>query len=94
MFVYQSTLDTLELKKDRGIDYVFSWKSKGIYTSKLKPFCTAYLRSIKVAGYKVRKVFDKDPLAVEQNNYETKIAIAYVVCDLGTWRNNPLRNFA
>ena len=52
------------------------------------------LRSIKVAGYKVRKVFDKDPLAVEQNNYETKIVIAYVVCDLGTWRNNPLRNFA
>ena len=42
----------------------------------------------------MRLKLDKDPLAVEQNNYETKIVIAYVVCDLGTWRNNPLRNFA
>ena len=33
IFVYQPTLDTLELKKDKGTDYVFS--SKGVYTSKL-----------------------------------------------------------
>ena len=26
MFVNQPTLDTLELKKDKGIDYVLSWK--------------------------------------------------------------------
>ena len=26
MFIYKSTLDTLELKKDTGTDYVFSWK--------------------------------------------------------------------
>ena len=26
-FVYQPTLDTLELKKDKGTDYILSWKS-------------------------------------------------------------------
>ena len=32
-----STLDTLELKKkDKDTDYIFSWKSKGVYNSKLK----------------------------------------------------------
>ena len=27
--VYQSALATLELRKDKGTDYVLSWKSKG-----------------------------------------------------------------
>ena len=65
-----------------------------MYTSTLKPLFTAFLRSIEVAGNKVREVFNKDPLAVEQYNYGTNIVIAYIVCDLGTCRNNPLRNFA
>ena len=30
-FVYQPTLDTLELKKDKGTDYVLTWKSNGVY---------------------------------------------------------------
>ena len=34
-FASEPTLDTLELKKDKGTDYVFSWKSKGVYNSKL-----------------------------------------------------------
>ena len=29
-FVYQLTLDTLELKKGKGTDYVLSWKSEGV----------------------------------------------------------------
>ena len=33
-FVYQPPLDTLELKKDEGTDYVLSWNSKGVYNSK------------------------------------------------------------
>ena len=45
---YQTTLDTLELKKDKGIDYVLIWKSNGVYDSKLKPLCTALLHSIKL----------------------------------------------
>ena len=36
-FVYQPTLNALELRKDKGTDYVLSWKSKGVYNSKLKP---------------------------------------------------------
>ena len=29
--LYQPTLDTLELKKDKGTDYVLSWKSNGVF---------------------------------------------------------------
>ena len=29
MFVSQPKIDTLKLKKDKGTDYVLSWKSKG-----------------------------------------------------------------
>ena len=36
-FVYQPAFDALELKKeDKGTDYVLSWKSKGVYNSKLR----------------------------------------------------------
>ena len=30
-FVYQPTLDTLELNKKEGINYVLSWKSNGVH---------------------------------------------------------------
>ena len=53
IIVYQPTFDTLELKKDISIDYVLSWKSKGVYSSKLKPLYTAFLHSIKLSGYNV-----------------------------------------
>ena len=33
--------------------------------------------------------FDKDPLAVEQNNYLTKVVNAYIVYDLDAWPLNP-----
>ena len=55
-FVYQPTLDTLELNKDKGTDYILSWKSKGVYTSKLKPLYTAFLHSIKRSRYKKGKI--------------------------------------
>ena len=71
--VYQPTLDTLELKKDKGTDYVLSWKLKGVFNSKLKPLDTAFLHSIKICEYRMRIKFDKDLLAIEQNNYLTKL---------------------
>ena len=49
MFVYQPTRDTLELKKDKSTDYVFRWKSKGLYISKFTPLYTAFLHRIKPA---------------------------------------------
>ena len=63
IFVYQSTLDPLELRKHKGTDYVLSWKPKGVYTFKLKSLYTAFLDSIKLAGYKMGINFDKGPLA-------------------------------
>ena len=41
-FVYQPTLDKLELQTD----YVLSWKSNGVYNSKLKSLYSAFLHSI------------------------------------------------
>ena len=49
-FVYEPTLDTLELKEDKGTDYILSSKSNGAYNSKLKPLYTAFLFSIKLSG--------------------------------------------
>ena len=36
--------------------------------------------------------FDKDPLAVEQNNYLSKIVNVYIVYDLDDWLRNPTNN--
>ena len=92
-FVYQTTLDTLELKKDKCTDYVLSWESKGVYNSKLKLLYTAFLHSIKLSEYKMGITFDKNPLAVEQKNYLTKIGNVYTVYDLDAWPRNPTNNF-
>ena len=37
--------------------------------------------------------FDKDPLALEENNYAAKAVTAYIVYELDAWLNNPLNNF-
>ena len=74
MFVHQATLNTLELKKDKGTDYVLSWKSKRVYTANFKPLYTAFLHSIKHSGYRMIIKYDKKILAVEKNNYLTKVA--------------------
>ena len=66
MFVYQSTFDMFELQKYKSADYVFSQKSKGVYTSKLKSLYTAFLHSIKFPGYRVGLKFDTDSVAVEK----------------------------
>ena len=65
-FFYQPTLDTLELKKDKGTDYVLSWKWNGVCRSKLKPLHIAFMHSIKLSKYIMRIKFDKDPLAVKK----------------------------
>ena len=91
-FAYQPTLCTLELKKDKGTDYVLSWKSNGVSNFKLKPLYTIFLNSIKLSEYRIGIKFDKDPLAVEQNNYLTKIINVYIVYDLDAWPRNPTNN--
>ena len=91
--VYQSTLDTLELKKDKGTDYFLTWKSRGVYNSKLKPLYTAFLQNIKLPEQWIGINFDKDPLAVKQNNYLSKIVNVYIVYELYGWPKNPTNNF-
>ena len=54
-------------------DYLLSWKPKGVFNSKLKPLYTAFLNSIQLAEYRIGITFDKGPLAVEQDNYLTKV---------------------
>ena len=92
-FVYQPTVDTLELKNDKGINYVFSWKSTGVYSSKLKALYTPFLHSINISGCKMQIKLDKNPLAVEQNNYMTNILIVYFVYDLAASPRNSTSNF-
>ena len=92
-YVYQPTLDALELKKDKGTCYILSWKSKGVFNSKLKLLYAAFLHSIKLSGYGILIKIDKDPLSVEQNNYLRKIVNVYIVYDLDVWPRNPTDNF-
>ena len=38
VFVYQPALNTLELKEDKGTEYVISWKSERLYNSRLNHY--------------------------------------------------------
>ena len=92
-FVYQATLDMLNLKKDKGIDYFLNLKSNGLYNSKLKPLYTAFLHSIKFFEYRIGIKFGKDPLAVEQSNYMSKVVNVCIFYGLDAWQRNPSNNF-
>ena len=52
-----------------------------LFNSKLKPLYTTLLNSIKPSEYRIKIKFDKDPLALKQNNSLTKIANVYIVYD-------------
>ena len=84
MFVYHPTFSALQLKKDKDIDYVISWKSKQENKSILSPQHTVFLHVTRLFGYKMGMIFDNDPLVVEQNNYATKIVNTYFVYDFHT----------
>ena len=68
MFVYRPIPNTLELKEDKGVGYVLSWKSKVIYTFKLMPLYTIFSISAKLSGYRTGIKFDNIILVVEENN--------------------------
>ena len=53
MFVDQPILDTSKSRKGKGIVYILSWKSNGMYTSEFKPLYTAFLLGIKLSGYRM-----------------------------------------
>ena len=68
MFPYQPTSNMLELKPDKGTDYVISWKSKGVYNPKLVTLNGAFLPNTKYFTRKIGMQFNNTPLVVEQNN--------------------------
>ena len=92
-FVYQPTFNTLELKKEKGTDYVIGWKSKALIESRLLPVYGPFLPNISYFGYRIGIQFNNTPLVVEQNNYTTKTTNAYIVYDLDNWLKIPPRNF-
>ena len=47
MFVYQPKYNVLKLKTDNGTEYMISWKSTGIYNSKLIALHGAFLFKVK-----------------------------------------------
>ena len=89
--VSQPTFDALETKKDKCTDYILSWKSNGVFNSKLKPLYT-FVQCIKISEYRFRIRFDKHLLALEPNNYLTKIVNACIVNDLDSSPRNPTNN--
>ena len=50
------------------------------------------MHSTKLSGYKTGINVDKGPLAIEQNNYLTKIVNVYIVYDLAAWSRNTTNN--
>ena len=48
---------------------------------------------IKLSVYRMGVKFDKDPLAVEQNNYLSNIVSVYIEYDLDPWPKNSTNNF-
>ena len=93
MFVYQGSFNTLVLKEANGTDYVISWKSKWIYTSKLTLLYTDFLHNIKLTGYSIGIQFYSSLLLVEQMNHATKFVNAYIVYDSYTWAKISFNNF-
>ena len=93
MFVYKSTFNMLELKIDKGTDYIISWKSKGLYKSKLIALHGAFLPYVKHFGVKIGRELNNTPLVIEEINYAPGIVNVYIVYDLDNWPKNPLRNF-
>ena len=66
---------------------------KILFNSKLWLLHTAFLHSIKLFEYRIGIRFDKDPLAVEHNNYLSKTINVYIVYNLDAWPRNPTNNF-
>ena len=66
-------------------EILISWKSKGLYESKLVQSHGAFLPYIKQFGYKIGIRFNYTSLVAEKYNYTTKIINDYIVCDLDNW---------
>ena len=91
MFVYQPTFNVLELKIDKGTEYVIGPKSKGLYNTKLIRWC--FFTYVKYLGNKIRIQYYNTPFVIEQISYAREIVNVCIIYDLDNWPKNPLRNF-
>ena len=66
MFVYQWTFGALDLKKNKGADYIIPWKSKRLFKSRFNPLCNAFFLNVKLFELKMEIQFNSTTLAVEQ----------------------------
>ena len=93
-FAYQPTLvDTLEFKKEKVMIMFLVGNQREYIILNLSHYILLSYIAKKLSGYKVGIKFDKDALAVERNNYLTKIVKFYIVYDLDAWPKNPISNF-
>ena len=69
MFVYQPTLNTLELRVDKRFDVV-GWKSKAVFNSKVALSNTAFLHNITLSEYAIGTLFNKSISVVEQKQLQ------------------------
>ena len=92
MFVYQPTFNMLQLKTDKGTEYITGWKSKGFFEWKLFLLHGAFMPNAKQFGYKIGIQFNNTSLDIDQDNFTTKTVNAYSACDLDNCPKIPLRN--
>ena len=65
MFVYQPIINVLKLKNDKRTEYIISWKSKGIYNSKLIGLHGTFLPNVKYFRNKIGIQFNSTPLVIQ-----------------------------
>ena len=65
MFVSQSKFNVLELKINKGTEYIIGWKSKPLCNSKRIALHGDFLVNVKYFGVKIRIQFNKIPLVTE-----------------------------
>ena len=61
MIVYQSTVNMLKLKLDKGTEYFTGWNSKHLFEWKLLPLHGVFMLNIKIFGYKMGIWFNNNP---------------------------------
>ena len=93
MFVYQPTLDTLELRKRRKLFIFLVGNQRGYILLSLSLY-TSLLHSIKRFGYRMGLKLYKESLVVERNSYTTKVLNGYIIYESDTWAKVSLNNFA
>ena len=65
IFVYQTIINVLELKKGKSTEYIISWKSKGVYNFELIALHGPFLPNVNFFRNKIRIQFNNTPFVIE-----------------------------